>query len=155
MKLKNTQGKMINDRVMKHDAYMKPGNSGGVALSENMKIAGINVAGSFTLLGHYRNGYMIPADEVKMEINRMNLSNSKLVMKNKFKITKTNGCSIEAYITTDKNKTPYVINYCDMTGSADMKYNVGDEVWIKYNEVQETYPLQINHPLELDKVKKN
>ena len=47
---------------------MKQGNSGGVALTENMKVAGINIAGSFTLLGHYKVGYMIPYDIVKDNI---------------------------------------------------------------------------------------
>lgn len=47
---------------------MKQGNSGGVALTENMKIAGINIAGSFTLLGHYKAGYMIPYDIVEDNI---------------------------------------------------------------------------------------
>ena len=47
---------------------MKQGNSGGVSLSKNMKIAGINIAGSFTLLGHYKVGYMIPYDIVEENI---------------------------------------------------------------------------------------
>ena len=63
--LKNVRG----DMVLEHDAYMKQGNSGGVALTENMKIAGINIAGSFTLLGHYKVGYMIPYDIVQNNIN--------------------------------------------------------------------------------------
>lgn len=57
-----------NDKVVEHNAYMKQGNSGGVALSENMKIAGINIAGSFTLLGHYKVGYMIPYNIVEDNI---------------------------------------------------------------------------------------
>ena len=57
------------DKVIEHNAYMKQGNSGGVALTENMKIAGINIAGSFTLLGHYKVGYMIPCDIVQDNIN--------------------------------------------------------------------------------------
>lgn len=56
------------DKVIEHDAYMKQGNSGGVALTKNMKIAGINIAGTFTLSGHYRFGYMIPYDIVKKNI---------------------------------------------------------------------------------------
>ena len=36
--LKDVKG----DKVIEHDAYMKQGNSGGVALTENNKIAGIN-----------------------------------------------------------------------------------------------------------------
>lgn len=58
-----------NDKVIEHNAYMKQGNSGGVALTENMKIVGINIAGSFTLLGHYKVGYMIPYDIVQNNIN--------------------------------------------------------------------------------------
>ena len=63
--LKDVRG----DKVIEHNAYMKHGNSGGVALTENMKIAGINIAGSFTLLGHYKVGYMIPYDIVQNNIN--------------------------------------------------------------------------------------
>lgn len=63
--LKDVRG----DKVIEHNAYMKQGNSGGVALTENMKIAGINIAGSFTLLGHYKVGYMIPYYIVEDNIN--------------------------------------------------------------------------------------
>lgn len=69
--LKNMRG----DQVIEHNAYMQPGNSGGVALSENLKIAGINISGSFTLLGHYKAGYMIPYDIV--EENIVNWRNNK------------------------------------------------------------------------------
>lgn len=62
--------KIRNDRVLEHNAYMKQGNSGGVALTENMKIAGINISGKFTLLGYYRVGYMIPYEIVKENINQ-------------------------------------------------------------------------------------
>ena len=67
-RLKNIRG----DKVIEHNAYMKHGNSGGVALTENMKIAGINISGSFTLLGHFKSGYMIPYDIVKENINIFN-----------------------------------------------------------------------------------
>ena len=63
-----------NNKVLEHNAYMRQGNSGGVALTENMKIAGINISGKFTLLGHYRAGYMIPKDIVKENINLFNTS---------------------------------------------------------------------------------
>lgn len=62
--LKNVKG----DKVIEHNAYMKQGNSGGVALTDNMKIAGINISGSFTLLGHYNAGYMIPYNIVENNI---------------------------------------------------------------------------------------
>ena len=57
------------DNVIEHNAYMKHGNSGGVALSENMKIVGINISGTFTLLGHFKSGYMLLYDIVINNIN--------------------------------------------------------------------------------------
>ena len=56
-------------RLIKHDAYMKPGNSGGVALNKNKKIVGINVGGSFNILDYYYEGYMIPYDIILDNIN--------------------------------------------------------------------------------------
>jgi hypothetical protein len=44
-------------------------------------MVGINVYGSYTLLGTYEHGYMIPADEVKMEYNRIKVTNSDVVKK--------------------------------------------------------------------------
>ena len=63
--LKNVRG----DKVIEHNTYMKQGNSGGVALTKNMKIGGINISGKFTLTGHFKAGYMIPYDIVKENIN--------------------------------------------------------------------------------------
>lgn len=66
------KSKLINvngDKVIEHNAYMKHGNSGGVSLSDNMKILGINISGSFTLLGHFKSGYMIPYNIVLDNIN--------------------------------------------------------------------------------------
>lgn len=56
------------DKVMEHNAYLNFGNSGGVAISENMKIAGINIGGSFNILGYFKNGVMIPSDIVQNTI---------------------------------------------------------------------------------------
>ena len=47
---------------------MNYGNSGGAAINENLKLVGINVGGSFTLLKHYKKGYMIPFDIVESNI---------------------------------------------------------------------------------------
>ncbi len=47
---------------------MKQGNSGGVALGENMKIVGINISGKLTIFRHFRTGYMIPSDIVEENI---------------------------------------------------------------------------------------
>ena len=57
------------DIVIGHNAYLKQGNSGGVAISENMKIMGINIGGDLNLLGYFQRGYMIPYDLVQKEIN--------------------------------------------------------------------------------------
>lgn len=75
-------------------------------------------------------------------------------LKNNFIITEVNNCSIMAYMTSDDKKTPYSISFCEMDGSADMHFTVGEEIWIKYSEVLETYPPQIK-PLEYDIVKKD
>ena len=66
--IKSKLKKVRVDKVIEHNAYMKQGNSGGVALTENMKIAGINISGTFTLLGYFKSGYMIPYDIVEANI---------------------------------------------------------------------------------------
>ena len=58
------------DKVYEHNAYLNFGNSGGVAISENMKIIGINVGGTFSLTHHFSKGFMIPYDIVKDNINK-------------------------------------------------------------------------------------
>ena len=63
-------GKVRKDKVIMHDAYLNYGNSGGVAISENMKIAGINVGGSFSLTGYFSKGHMIPWNIVKENIQK-------------------------------------------------------------------------------------
>ena len=75
-------------------------------------------------------------------------------LKTNFIITEVNNCSIMAYMVNDSNKTPYSISFCEMDGSADMHFTVGEEIWVRYSEVLETYPLQIK-PLEYDVVKSN
>jgi len=60
---------VIDHSEGKHDAYMKPGNSGGVVLNKNKKIVGINIGGSFNILGYYYEGYMIPYDIILDNIN--------------------------------------------------------------------------------------
>jgi S1-C subfamily serine protease len=65
----NISNMKIRDKVIEHNAYMNHGNSGGAAINENLKLVGINVGGSFTLLNHYKKGYMIPYDIVQTNIN--------------------------------------------------------------------------------------
>ena len=90
-----------NDKVLEHNAYMKQGNSGGVALTENMKIAGINISGKFTLLGHYRKGYMIPYNIVKDNINKYKTKESEIKVSSINAII--NGKSYK--LNLDSNKT--------------------------------------------------
>ena len=66
----------IHDKVIEHNAYMNHGNSGGAAINENLKLVGINVGGAFTLLKHYKKGYMIPIDIVKSSIKTWKTQNS-------------------------------------------------------------------------------
>lgn len=71
VKLKTiSTGIIKEDKVVAHNAYMNQGNSGGVALSENFKILGINIGGSFTIFGSYIEGYMIPYDIVESVIEK-------------------------------------------------------------------------------------
>ena len=56
-------------------------NVNGIVFNENNHMVGINVYGSYTLLGTYEHGYMIPADEVKMEYNKIKVINSDVVKK--------------------------------------------------------------------------
>lgn len=58
------------DRVIEHNCYLNFGNSGGVAISENMKIEGINIGGQFTLTKKYSKAYMIPYNIVKENIDK-------------------------------------------------------------------------------------
>ena len=68
--IKSNLKTVMNDKVIEHDAYIKQGSSGGVALTKNMKIAGINTSGSFTLFGKFKAGYMIPYNIVEENINK-------------------------------------------------------------------------------------
>lgn len=73
--IKSGLEKYENEYIIKHNAYMEKGNSGGVALSEDMKIIGINIAGSFSLFGSYKMGFMIPYDIVINNINEWRNNN--------------------------------------------------------------------------------
>lgn len=80
MKTKKTN-KEGTDMIMEHDAYLNFGSSGGVLISENMKIAGINIGGSFNLLGYFDKGFMIPYDIVQNVIRDWNPTKENLVHK--------------------------------------------------------------------------
>lgn len=144
--IKSKLKKVRNDNVIEHNAYMKQGNSGGVALTENMKIAGINISGKFTLLGHYKVGYMIPYNIVKENINtyknnieKLNHSNEKINWKEeKVKMTVKD-------ISKDKTEATLVIeDKNDKPASWDNNYSVQklseENIWynLKSNITTET-----------------
>ena len=74
LKTVNIQSKTTNTikthRILEHNSYINFGNSGGVAISENMKIIGINIGGAFSLTHKFSKGFMIPYDIVKENINK-------------------------------------------------------------------------------------
>lgn len=79
-KIKNITYKETNQKektisVTEHNAYLNHGNSGGVAINENMKIVGINVGGNFTITGKFSEGFMIPSNIVKENINKWKSNN--------------------------------------------------------------------------------
>ena len=50
---------------MKHSAYMHVGSSGGAALNEEMKLAGITLGGYFSADGKdFKYGVMTPVSEI-------------------------------------------------------------------------------------------
>lgn len=93
----------------------------------------------------------------KCEDNCMKVSTtmaaSSDIKKDNFIITEVNGCSIMANMVNDDKKVPYSISFCEMDGSADIKFNVDEEIWIKYDIILESYPPQIK-PIEYGIVKK-
>ena len=66
----NSTGKSNTDKVVEHDAYLKYGNSGGVAIGESGKVVGINIGGAFTHLGFYLRGYMIPYSVIEYNLKQ-------------------------------------------------------------------------------------
>ena len=52
---------------MKHSAYMHAGSSGGAALNEDMKLAGITPGGFYSADGkNFRSGTLIPVSEIRL-----------------------------------------------------------------------------------------
>ncbi len=55
--------------VIRHDAYMDGGSSGGVLIDKNYNICGINYAASFDSNDNFVSGYAVPVDRVVVFIN--------------------------------------------------------------------------------------
>lgn len=58
-----------DNNVLKHNAYVAPGSSGGAVFNHNMKLVGINIGGGTDLFGRFRYGVMIPCDQIQQCIN--------------------------------------------------------------------------------------
>lgn len=58
--------------VIKHDAYMDGGSSGGALIDKNYNICGINYAASFDSNDDFTSGYAIPIERVMEFINMQN-----------------------------------------------------------------------------------
>ena len=109
-----TTSKRKTDTIIEHNAYLNFGNSGGVVITKNMKIAGINIGGSFTLLGFFKEGLMIPYDIVEKNINKWNKNKDKPLSINswtKDKVTikvsnKTKKKTNASITIEDRNDTP-------------------------------------------------
>ncbi len=57
-------GKTLSNNVIEHNAYIYFGNSGGAAVSEDMKLAGINIGGSLDIFGHFNSGFLISCEQL-------------------------------------------------------------------------------------------
>ena len=59
--------------VMKHTAYIQVGSSGGAAINEQMKLAGITPGASLSLDGKtFKYGVLIPVSEIKTCLDEWN-----------------------------------------------------------------------------------
>lgn len=56
-------------KILKINAYVAPGNSGGVVLNSDMEIVGIVIGGGTDLLGRFKCGYMVPCDLILEFLN--------------------------------------------------------------------------------------
>ena len=58
-------GSKLPFNVIMHDAYISKGSSGGMLLDANLKLAGVNYAGSVDEKGNFAYAYAIPVSKVK------------------------------------------------------------------------------------------
>lgn len=107
--------KKKKDKIVEHDAYLNFGSSGGVLISKNMKIAGINIGGAFSLFGYFDKGFMIPSDIVQNVIDAWNSVNNN---------NETNIDTIQTSNSWNKdNVTMKVLEVLDNNTSATLEIN--------------------------------
>ena len=59
------EGTETVDTVVRHDAYLNRGSSGGPAFNEKMLLCGMNIGGDFDRGGHFKAGYMLDTPKLK------------------------------------------------------------------------------------------
>ena len=63
----------MENKVLKHNAYVTFGTSGGAALNESMELVGIAVGGGTDFFGRFRYGVIIPCDQICQFIDESNM----------------------------------------------------------------------------------
>ena len=64
-KFSDDSGSGTVDTVVRHDAYLNQGSSGGPAFNEDMRLCGMNIGGEFDRAGNFKAGYMLDARKLK------------------------------------------------------------------------------------------
>lgn len=64
-----TEDGQIENNVLKHNAYIVEGFSGGAVFNENMELVGITIGGGTDIFGRFRYGAMIPCDQIQQCIS--------------------------------------------------------------------------------------
>ena len=64
-KVSTDNGTETADTVVKHDAYLNRGSSGGPAFNEKMLLCGMNIGGDFDRGGHFKAGFMLDTPKLK------------------------------------------------------------------------------------------
>lgn len=55
--------------VLRHNAYVEEGSSGGAVINDEMKLVGINIGGGTDVFGRFKHGVLIPCDQIQTVIN--------------------------------------------------------------------------------------
>lgn len=63
-----TNDYMSGTPVLRHNAFVETGSSGGAVLDRSMKIVGMNVASAKDLLGNFRYGSFVPASQLAEDV---------------------------------------------------------------------------------------
>lgn len=97
--IKNTA--QSNNLVFKHNAFVAPGSSGGGAYNQKMELTGIDIGGRTDSFGHFINGSIIPASQVKQCILEWQTVKSGSIKENTVNSSKIN----EAVLEEEAEKT--------------------------------------------------